>query len=212
MLIALSVLYPLCRKNYQLFTDLIAPVIGIMFCGILISQFGNLGTLHTHKLFYIYASNYRAASDIALGAFCFGLIRKINDRNWNRRVLISIELLCFIAITFLAVEFKGRNACGLLVLLIFIMVMIEYSRYGLSDNVPKKTGAVFTYLGRISLPMYLVQSVFRKIRPYVFDSFRYRTQIIVLFICIVLSAMLLDIIFNRFSALYKNKRVTNENV
>ncbi|MBP3233810.1 MAG: acyltransferase family protein [Eubacterium sp.] len=40
MLIALAVLYPICIKNHRLFTTAIAPVIGLMVYGILISKMG----------------------------------------------------------------------------------------------------------------------------------------------------------------------------
>ena len=206
MLIALVVVYPLCRKNYKLFTSVIAPFLGFIVYGMLIIHFGGLGSLKTKTIFYIYASNFRALAGISLGAFCFELSRRIKEKNWNRYVLISIEIVCFIAITLLAIEYNGRNACGLFVLLIFIMVMIEYSQYGLSDYVPQKIGFLFSYLGRLSLPMYLIQSVFRKVRPIALDGFKYKYQIIIMFVCIVISSIILDFAVNSFYNMSQKKQ------
>ena len=205
MLIALAVIYPLCRKNYKLFTSVTAPLIGLMVYGMLISHFGGLGSLKTKTIFYIYASNFRALAGISLGAFCFELGRRFKEKNWNKYILQFIEIMCFILITLLVLEYNGRNACGLLVLLIFIMIFIEYSQYGLSGYVSSKVGKTFAYLGKLSLPMYFVQSIFRKIRPQIFGGLRDRYQFVIIYICIIISAIILDFTVNGLIDKYHKK-------
>ncbi|MBP3233809.1 MAG: hypothetical protein J6M65_05240 [Eubacterium sp.] len=118
-----------------------------------------------------------------------------------------IELVCFALISLLAIEYSGRKACGLLIILILTMIVIEYSKYGLSVYVPEGLGKVFNYLGKISLPMYFIQSVFRRIRAHAFVNLANRRQIIVIFVCIVISSMLLNYIVAHISKLYQKRAV-----
>ena len=83
MLIAMAVLYPLCRKYYTMFTHYIAPLSAVLLLGYCMKTTGRL-TGVSHWSGICYKSVLRALIEIALGAAAFEIARYISGRKYKK--------------------------------------------------------------------------------------------------------------------------------
>ena len=78
MLIAMAVLYPICRKFYFSFTSLFGLLLGILMTGALIQLNGNLAGTGQDWWAITFACNFRALGEIALGTVCYEASRRLS--------------------------------------------------------------------------------------------------------------------------------------
>ena len=96
MLLALFVVYPLCRRFYHVFTLAAAPLLCAVLLGAIIICTGSLGNIEDW-FFITYKTNIRAFAEISLGATAFEISRRMQGHVHSRagRILLSfIALAC----------------------------------------------------------------------------------------------------------------------
>ena len=170
MLLALLIIYPLCYCHYDLYTHIIAPCAGLLLSGFMIlsmGTFGNDGALNI----LVTNGNVRAFAHISLGIFLFELVRLLHaslgesgrDLPLVRRLFfLALEAGAYLGVLYTAMG-KGytRAYMGSMLILMVIGVTVSFSGYALGQELFDNRLCYF--LGRASLPIYLVQNLWRSV-------------------------------------------------
>jgi peptidoglycan/LPS O-acetylase OafA/YrhL len=201
MLIGLVLAYPLCRRFYRFYTCFAGPVLGFALLGAIMVLTGGLGDIDDW-FFITYKTNVRAFAEISVGAGTFEISRRISTwfarRKADLRLLVCRWILTLTALTGLALSVaymcSAIEGCYALIVvcLLSAAVAIVFSGQGVLCHAGIFTNPVFAYLGRISLPMYVSQTLFRRSVPYWFDRSSEWKQCLMIYLGILLFAMLMD--------------------
>ena len=194
MLIALVAAYPLCRRFYKAYTLFIAPVLCAVLLGAIIVLTGSLGDIDDW-FFFTYKTNIRAFAEISMGATAFEISRRMQGRVYPAavRILLSLTALtCMsLSIAYMCSAMEGRLGIGVFYLL-FVLVVIAFSGEGILCHAGCFSHPLFSYLGRISLPMYVTQTLLRRSVPWYFAGSSQWTQCILIYLGIFGLAVFLD--------------------
>ena len=194
MLIALVAAYPLCRRFYKAYTLLIAPVLCAVLLGAVIVLTGTLGDIGDW-FFFTYKTNVRAFAEISMGATAFEITRRMQGRAYPKavRFLFSLTALICLGLSLAYMCSAMGGEYGLVVFyLLFVLVVIAFSGEGILCRTGFFSHPVFTYLGRISLPMYVTQTLLRDCVPWYFARSPQWTQCILIYLGIFGLAVFLD--------------------
>ena len=197
MLLALLIVYPLCRRFYHAYTLFAAPVIGAVLLSAIIICTGSLGEIEDW-FFFTYKTNVRAFAEISMGTTAFEISRRLQGRvrSLPVRILLStIALTCLgISVAYMCSALDGR--AGLTVFyLLFVLVVIVFSGEGALSYAGIFRHPLFAYLGRISLPMYVTQTLFRRIVPWYFGkSSQWMQCVLIYFGIFVFSVFLQEVL------------------
>ena len=194
MLIALVAAYPLCRRFYKAYTLFIAPVLCAVLLGAIIVLTGSLGDIDDW-FFFTYKTNIRAFAEISMGATAFEISRRMQGRVYPAavRILLSLTALtCMsLSIAYMCSAMEGRLGIGVFYLL-FVLVVIAFSGEGILCRAGCFSHPLFSYLGRISLPMYVTQTLLRRSVPWYFAGSSQWTQCVLIYLGIFGLAVFLD--------------------
>ena len=194
MLIALVAAYPLCRRFYKAYTLFIAPVLCAVLLGAIIVLTGSLGDIDDW-FFFTYKTNIRAFAEISMGATAFEISRRMQGRVYPAavRILLSLTALtCMsLSIAYMCSAMEGRLGIGAFYLL-FVLVVIAFSGEGILCHAGCFSHPLFSYLGRISLPMYVTQTLLRRSVPWYFAGSSQWAQCILIYLGIFGLAVFLD--------------------
>lgn len=164
MLIAMLILYPVCRKYYDAFTKIIAPISAIMIVGYLIKTTGSLNGSTAWSIL-VAKTFLRAFSEICAGAFAFELCRNINKLNFTKldKALLSLlEIVSYCAILgYITLGNISHKYGGHVLIFVCIAVCLSFSKVTFNGKIFNNKFVYF--LGSLSLPLYLCQSLARRI-------------------------------------------------
>ena len=165
MLIAILIIYPLCRLNFKIFTRYIAPIAAI---GLLIwmcceypSLTGVTRPMYIGGELFIFKGNIRALAEITLGTFVYSLgkygLAPLADKTPKsvRVILTVLEWLMYggaIVIILLTLPYGWEYGA-----LAFIFIAVTISFSGLTYSGRIFDNEVSYFLGKITLPVYLSQ-------------------------------------------------------
>ncbi len=157
MLVALAVLYPLCKKHYDVFTKYYAPLGALLLFGHMIYTTKSLTGVMTWNGI-CYKSMLRALGEVALGTTAYEFSKWLAGSAISPKgklLLTFAEWGCFVAaMLFVMMTFPKKYEIYALILLFFV-VSIGFSE--------KTYGSEFfnnrfcQFLGKLSLPVYLGQ-------------------------------------------------------
>lgn len=159
MLVASFILYPLCRKYYEVFTRIVAPTAGLLLVGYMIHVFGCLS--QTSEWAGLCAKVLlRAIADMCFGIFAFEVARyiaKLRLSNRLRGIITCIEFFGYFSVLLFAVSTISLKyeSYALLALALSVSLTMSGQTYGNHFFQNK----VVAFLGRYSLPIYLSQMV-----------------------------------------------------
>ncbi len=171
MLLAMFILYPLCKKYYEVFTRIIAPIASLMIIGYLIQTFGSLGG---NKVWSVLVSKtfLRAIAEICAGAFAFELCRNIKKLNFStrQRVCLTVfEALLYLSVFYYtASELPGAYS-GTFFVLISIAVTLSFSNVTYGSRL--FNNKFFYWLGGLSLPIYMCHGLTLTISNFYFTEY-----------------------------------------
>ena len=158
MLIAMAIIYPVCRRYYYGFTRYASPLLSLLTLGIL---YYNTKTL-TGVMVWMsvtYKATIRAIVEISLGASAFELTRILTSKNGvsktTRTILTLTEIMCFLGVSaFMLITFKKAYEFFALAAIFFMLICAASNMtYGNRlFNTP-----LFYCLGEFSYPLYLSQ-------------------------------------------------------
>lgn len=180
MLIAMLLLYPLCRKFYSMFVHVIGPFLGFAIIGYLQYTYGTVAGVNTWTGFG-FKCVWRAVAEISIGVVCFEVSRIFSQKEWRKdqRVFATIlELLGYafvFAYAILGLSKKYEIYC---VCILAVCIVLTFSECSYGTRFFDRKWVYF--LGKISLPLYLNQMFAIHIAKACFAGYRMRIQLVVL--------------------------------
>ena len=130
-----------------------------------------------------------------MGATAFEITRRMQGRAYPKavRFLFSLTALICLGLSLAYMCSAMGGEYGLVVFyLLFVLVVIAFSGEGILCRTGFFSHPVFTYLGRISLPMYVTQTLLRDCVPWYFARSPQWTQCILIYLGIFGLAVFLD--------------------
>ncbi|MBQ4562072.1 MAG: acyltransferase [Clostridia bacterium] len=158
---AIAVVYPFLRKFYDSVSLVAAPLVSSLAIGALIHKFGRLPQRNFGS--FMHLSNIRALAVVLLGVFTYRVSvylseAKLSKNKWT--ALIITENLCWIVSLYYIVSLHSQKYEGHITYLMAVAIAISFARKYSNKLYDSRFVA---YLGRISLPVYLSQSLVRTI-------------------------------------------------
>ena len=205
MLIGMAIIYPLLRKHYDTFVCLYGPLLGLMIIGYLIHTTGHLAGISTW-IGITYKCNLRAIAELSLGATCFEVSRRLREKEFNmvsRCVFSVLAILSFFVIMSNILGTERKINDGIVLLIICFMNTLIFAEVGmLSRFRVLRSNAVFGYLGRLSMPIFLSQNIFHYWVAYFYRGKSTLAKMIIIYSCTVLFSALVDALIS----LYKHRK------
>lgn len=173
MVVAMILLFPLLLKFKEWYTNIGGLGIAI-FTYAFISQ--NNPTVNGTKIWMHFADMgvLRAIAGLSLGIFLFGLVNRVKEKNirLNKKgcaLVITVELIMYVILAWIMQDLhklRGKTQFDyIMIILIFGICFIIFSGITrISDKLPAK---ICSFLGRLSLPIYLNHRAF----IYLYQSF-----------------------------------------
>lgn len=159
MLLAMMIVYPICRRHYTAFARFYAPAVSLFVFGYMLQETGSL-TGVTVWMGVCYKSLLRAIVEISLGVSTYELYRFIKQKSaeFSSRVrtilgvteVVSLVLMQLYMISTLPLEYE-------IYIVPLMMLLIALSFSDASGSNRYLSGRVCSYLGSLSLPIYLAQ-------------------------------------------------------
>lgn len=155
MLIAMLALYPMIRRWKDTFVCIIAPLIAIFFLGYVSQNFGNLNQyVKDYRL--IYSGVMRAMAELSLGCIGYAACEKIKTVRFTTisRVLITLaQVIGYAGVIYCTTSLPAKQFDFVMLLCLAICVPLSFSGQGIAA--PLFRGALFPWLGKLSLVIYL---------------------------------------------------------
>lgn len=162
MLLALAVIYPLARRHYDVYVRIVAPLAGFLLTGMLIAKNGTLGDAGGLSGF-LTNGVIRAFAEISLGMFVYEAVRVLKQKKCSPALRFGItvlEILLYVMVVYYSMSKDfTRPYLGSAVIALTIATGISFS--GISYGSKLFDHRFFYFLGKISLPVYLVQNLTR---------------------------------------------------
>ncbi len=155
MMLAMLILYPICRKYFSMSTHVIMPAIAIFVFGYFCRVYGTTaGVLKVTA--FAYKGMIRAFAGIALGVSCFPVITALKNREYSktqRFLLTAAETLLYLAIFGYMFRYSKKQYDVVCVLLITVAFCITCMEKGCLDHLFSQK--ICGFLGKYSLLLYL---------------------------------------------------------
>lgn len=183
MLLVMALYYPFCKKYYSTFTHLVAPFAGLMILGYMQLSQGRLGGAEVLNGI-TYHSNLRALGEIAIGMACYEISLALSKKTFTtaQRALLSLlEALGYLAtLLYICSDVHVRYEIVLFALLC-VSVTLSFTQKGLLGESRLFQNQLCSFLGAISMPLYLCQNIGRRIGILWFSDLRPRYRLILVF-------------------------------
>lgn len=163
MLLAMAILYPLCKRYGRTFSRLAAPLCGFLILGYLGQTVGGLSGTSTWNVF-TYNCNLRAVSELCLGIACYEVCQAIKDvpfSGWQRALCSLIEGGGYlVALCYTCSDAESKYDFYIL-LLLCVTITLTFSRKGLLGESRLFDNRFCYLLGGVSLPIYMCHAVMK---------------------------------------------------
>lgn len=172
MLLGLAVIYPIMRKNRDLFINIIAPITALILYSVMLNRDGYIG--EPEKWYYIVTKGFlRSIAGLSLGSTAYALCERIKKHNINRSVSVMFTLVEFAAMAFalFALYKNKQNLTAAVIFAFFVCVVISATR--LSITAPLFNRPIFLYLGKLSMAVYLCHQTAAYAFKYIIDKSLY---------------------------------------
>lgn len=202
MILSLFILYPVCKRNYDVFTRILAPLIGVFLVGYLSEKYGYLSGASlwdgiTSK------AQLRGLAEICLGVFTFEVSRFVEKYAYSRAlrfILSCIEYGCYTMVLIFTCLQVGVKYESYALYMLAIAVSLSFSGITYGQNLFQNR--VCMILGKISLPVYLSQNAVRlAVEHYCKDILPVSIQFLIILVGIFLLSVIIYIfgdMFGRF--------------
>ncbi len=161
MLWAMLVVYPLLLKFRDKFSKIACPIIAVFLVGYMIHTTNRLGGTGRYVFGDTIAKVYvRAFGELCGGIFCFEAaqwLKGLQMKKAGRVCLTLMEFLCYAATLVYTVTDINDQFEGYFFYVLAVAITLSFSELTLTAEWAK-TEAVY-YLGRVSLPFYMAQTL-----------------------------------------------------
>ena len=203
MLISMLMVYPLLRKNFDVFSKIVAPLVSVLILGYMYQTYGRLTNVTAWEGL-CYRSMLRSIAELCLGVVCFAICQYLKDAKLStlqKLAFTCFEILCWIVVFTMMMLTLSRKYE--FYILIFIAIGVVCSFSNLSYGAQLFHNKFCFYLGKLSLPIYLCQLIPIVLVPECLGFLPVKQQMLASFVAtIVLSVA----IFHVSNALAKIKR------
>lgn len=157
MLLAMAILYPICKKNYNSFTNIICPIVSVFILGYLQRNYHSLTGIGVSVGFF-YKGFLRGLAEIMLGMFLYNVSEKLSNSEYSvskKTLLTLVEVSCYM-MAFLLIMLTVTKKYEIYMLFVLCIAMpLTFSKVTYTYNIFKYK--IFELLGKITLPLYLTQ-------------------------------------------------------
>lgn len=183
MLIAMLILYPLCVKYYERFTRTVAPVLAVLIIGYLTKTTGGLNGSTAWSVLFA-KTLLRAVAEICAGVFVFEFCRNFKKLNFSKADKVFLTILegfsYFMIVFFICYDFP-RSYGGTFFIFVCLAVCLSFSDVTYGNK--HFNNKVIYYLGSLSLPLYLCQTIMRSFAKFCARSMEPHFAIMIFFAC-----------------------------
>lgn len=163
MLFSMLILFPLCRKFYDVFSKIISPVISVLIIGYLIETTGALNGTTVWSVF-VSKTLLRGFAELCAGIFVFEFCRnlkKIKFSKMEKIILTLLEVFSYVfVIAFTTLDFSKKYS-GTFLIFVCIAICLSFSDITYGTKIFENKITIF--LGSLSLPIYLCHSLIRRV-------------------------------------------------
>lgn len=189
-LIGLAIVYPLAKQNWKLFVGLIAPLVICFSAGYLYMNFGTI-LVHYNFVNGINVALLRTIMDLAIGCICYEAAQRIKEKIAKNKIAAGLEVVLY-AIVFASI-FATTPATVEIPILICMAVAVTLTICKMEEpSFFDRT--VFYFLGKVSVPLYLLHCLVMQAMLLVFDDIRNWSMFAVFAVISVVGAMLAVVI------------------
>lgn len=190
MFFVMPMFYPLLRKYYSMFVNVLAPVLALGLLGWLSYTYGCV-TEVTEWTGIAYKCMFRGMADLALGAVAFEITRHLTALHLTSRQrfwLSALEGICFLGVfVYMLFTFEKRYEIYC-VFAIMAVVVLAFS--GQTYGTQALSNPVCQALGRFSMPVYLTQASGIYITQKVASDWSYAAQVVFCVSCTLVLSLI----------------------
>lgn len=179
MLLAMLIIYPFLKKRYDVVSRIAAPVISLLLVGYLCKVDGKLTDIKAWMGF-TNKTLLRAIAEILLGVFIFELIRHFKEFNFkkvHRVILTFVEIASYAAVLLFSASHINKRYEPYFLVCIAVAVGLSFSDVTYFSKIFNNKFVYF--LGKASLPLYLCQSLMRRVVGTYMTSLPYAAQVLI---------------------------------
>ncbi len=173
MLFVLFVMFPLCKKFQKTFSKIVAPIVGLLVLGYLGYTYRNQGITGVGVWDgFVYKCMLRGVVGILFGVTAYEISEKLKTMNFNKfdNVFLTVfELGLWSGIVLYTILDVPSKYDFLVAFLTMFAVSITLS--GVTAFVNLFSNNFVFYLGKISLPIYIIQTLFRYLIEEYFSTY-----------------------------------------
>lgn len=165
MLVSMLILYPMIRKWGKNFICIVAPLVVLFYCAWAMQVHNSLLMLEGDFYGFVYPKQIRGLGDLCMGLVAYAISDALRARFQNRLTLFGRMVATLIGVAMYALPIIWlilglRGEAHPMVLMMFgLGTAVLFSGLDLSDKIPSWLSKVFCWLGKISLSLYLCQSL-----------------------------------------------------
>lgn len=209
LLIAGFFIYALVRLHRKLYLTIIAPLAVIATYSFFSANIGSLDLWGGNHFFNLSDALTRGFAAMSLGTLSYELSKYIITKQYSPaktlRFLFSLlELMCLTGVFAGCIFFKDATYDFHLVLFMFIAITLAFS--GLTYTSRLFSCGIFSYLGKISYPMYVYQLFLICLFCLLLPELPYTMGILTFLVALFIFSGLMDIILNRFKSITSKKK------
>lgn len=207
MVISEVIMFPLLIKYKKDFVYTISPIIILILGSYLLVRFGHFAT--PLKFGHIlYKGLIRGIFEINLGMYLYLISEKFNKVKFTKlsKVLLLLFEIFGYASIFILVNLKNahRRFDALMIIIISICILLSTNKnlylYKFSNN------KVFSYLEKLSLPMYIYQWLIIEVLVYIFNKINYDISYVKFSLITILISILFSVIILKIVSLYDRNK------
>jgi len=191
MIISMAIIYPICKKSFDLFIKYIAPVCSILILGYLGYTYGYLTGVNVWTGF-AFKGLIRGFAEIMLGTFAYYLSKKLANNKDNldkyRFFITVVEWLLYISVIVFMVLTVNEKYEFTALIAIFFGIVISYSDISYSNKL--FNNKICYSIGKFSLPVYLSQLSAINIAVVVFSEYSNGIKISIAIILTIILSLL----------------------
>ena len=198
MLLAMAIIYPFCKKFYSTYARVAAPIITIFIYGWIFHDYHTLTSVSKWDVIG-YRCFWRAIAGISLGIFAYECSQFIAREKWSQseiRKLTILEFACFGVFCVFTLISVPKKYEIYVVFLLFILVVLAFS--GITKGEKYFDNKVIYFLGRFSLPLYLMQLAPIRFAQRMFEGYPISLRLSGVLISILILALLCMVIGDKW--------------
>ena len=206
MLFSVLIIYPFLRRNYDLFSLYIAPIVFLLVLCFLEKTNGTLNAVSFYYAGFINSGVLRGIGMMSLGVF----LNAINDIKIKISTWIAtiIEVVCYTVVFVYMRIWKGDNALFEFDIILFLAIgcFISLGGYSVFSNL--LNGKFFSWLGKMSMVLFMSHFNYSQIYMHNFcykvglTYSEFEIKICGLVLCVV-SAIFIELIVGLINKIYR---------